>query len=424
MVMRISTRTIFDTGSMQITSLSSAMARTQQQLSTGRKNLTAADDPIASSRVLEVTQSQSLNTQLATNRSNAKGVLGIETTALSSTTSLLQDIKDLAVKSGNGTYTDADRESVAIELEGKLADLMGIANTADGVGGYVFSGYKSTTLPFTKTATGADYQGDQGQRSLQVGTTRTVPITDSGSAVFEANQTGNGTFVTKPDPGNVGRGGSGIISAGSVKDATQVLPGHNYQISFQVVPATPGVPKATTYTVTDMTDPANPVPVPPTPVPAVPQAYVSGQNISFDGVQFDVQGDPADGDSFTVEPSTKQSVFTTVQGFIDQLRQPGSGPANQASLNNMLNQLQVNIDNAAANVSAVNSAVGARLKELDYLDSSGDDAGLQYASTLSTLQDLDYTAAISLFTQQQTTLTAAQKSFTTMSGLSLFNYIS
>ncbi|NYE61370.1 flagellar hook-associated protein 3 FlgL [Duganella sp. 1224] len=420
MVMRISTRTIFDTGSQQITSLSSAMARTQQQLSTGRKNLTAADDPIASARALEVTQSQSLNTQLGTNRANARGVLSVETTALASVTGLLQDIKDLAVKSGNGSYTDADRQSVATELEGKLADLLGIANTADGVGGYVFSGYKSTTLPFTKTATGADYQGDQGQRSLLVGTTRTVPITDSGAAVFEANPTGNGTFVTKPDPGNVGRGGSGIISAGSVKDATQ-LTGHQYQISFQVVPATPGTPKQTTYTVTDTTT-GNPVP--PTPVPAVPQAYVSGQNITFDGVQFDIQGDPADGDSFTVEPSTKQSVFTTVQSFIDQLRQPGSGPAGQASLNNLLNQLQVNIDNAAENVSSVNSAVGARLKELDYLDSSGDDAGLQYATTLSNLQDLDYTAAISLFTQQQTTLTAAQKSFTTMSGLSLFNYIS
>jgi flagellar hook-associated protein 3 FlgL len=418
--MRISTRTIYDIGATQITSLSAAMSRTQQQLSTGRKNLTAADDPIATARALEVTQSQSLNTQLATNRSNAKGVLSIETTALASTTSILQDIKDLAVKSGNGSYTDADRESVAIELEGRLADLMGVANTADGVGGYVFSGYKSTTLPFTKTATGADYQGDQGQRSLQVGTTRTVPITDSGASVFEANQTGNGTFVTTPDAGNYGRGGSGIISVGSVKDATQ-LTGHQYQINFQVVPATAGVAKQTTYTVTDMTT-GNPVP--PAPIPAEPQAYVSGQNIAFDGVQFDVQGEPADGDSFSVAPSTKQSVFSTVQSFIDQLRQPGSGAAGQASLNNMLNQLQVNIDNASENVSAVNSAVGSRLKELDYLDSSGDDAGLQYSTTLSTLQDVDYTAAISLFTQQQTTLTAAQKSFTTMSGLSLFNYIS
>jgi flagellar hook-associated protein 3 FlgL len=416
MIMRISTRTIFDIGSTQITSLSSSMARTQQQLSTGRKNLTAADDPIASARALEVTQSQSLNTQLATNRSNAKGLLTAETTALASATSILQDIKDLAVKAGNGSYTPSDLNSVAIELESRLADLLGVANTSDGAGGYVFSGYKSTTLPFTKTASGAEYQGDQGQRSLQVGSTRTIPITDSGASVFESNINGNGKFVTTPDAGNYDRGGSGIISAGSVKDAT-LLTGHN----FAVVPETPGVPKQTTYTVTDLTT-GNPVP--PAPIPAEPQPYVSGQNITFDGVQFDVKGDPADGDSFGVEPSTNQSIFSTVQTFIDGLRSPATGAAGQASLNNMLNQLQVNIDNATDNVLSVQAAVGSRLKELDYLDSSGDDLGLQYATTLSNLQDLDYTAAISLFTQQQTTLTAAQKSFTTMSGLSLFNYIS
>ncbi|MYM30601.1 flagellar hook-associated protein 3 FlgL [Duganella sacchari] len=420
MVSRISTRTIYDLGSSQITSLQTALARTQQQLSTGRKNLTAADDPIATARALEVTQSQSLNTQLATNRSNAKGVLSAETVALSSTTAILQDIKDLAVKAGNPSYSPSDLESVATELEGRLADLMGQANTSDGLGGYVFAGYRSTTLPFTKTAGGAAYQGDQGQRELQVGSTRSIPITDSGASVFENNATGNGTFVTTPDPANFTRGGTGIISAGSVKDTTQ-LTGHKYQIDFQVVPASPGIPKQTTYTVTDLT--LN-QPVPATPVPAVPQAYVSGQNITFDGVQFDVKGDPADGDNFSVQPSTKQSVFSTVQDFINALRAPATGNAGNASLNNKLNQLQVNIDNAADNVLSVQAAVGARLKEVDYLDSSGDDLGLQYATTLSNLQELDYTAAISLFTQQQTTLTAAQKSFTTMSGLSLFNYIS
>ncbi|MRW92101.1 flagellar hook-associated protein 3 [Duganella sp. FT80W] len=415
MVMRISTKTIFDLGTTQIGSMQAAMSKTQQQLSTGKKNLSAADDPIATARAVEVTQSQSLNTQLATNRSNANGVLSIETTALASTTALLQDIKDLAVKAGNGSYTDADRQSVATELSGRLADLMGIANTADGVGGYVFSGYKSTTLPFTKTASGADYQGDQGQRSLQVGSTRTVPITDSGSSVFENNATGNGTFVTTADAGNFDRGGSGIISVGSVKDATQ-LTGHNYSIAFQVVPASSGTPAQTTYTVTDNTTGQ--------PVTTDPQPYVSGQNITFDGVQFDIQGAPADGDSFNVQPSTKQSIFTTVQGFIDALNQTGSGDSGQARLNNLLNQLQVNIDNASENVLSVQAEVGSRMKELDYLDSAGDDLGLQYSTTLSNLQDVDYTSAISLFTQQQTTLTAAQKTFTTMSSLSLFNYIS
>ncbi|WP_332853038.1 flagellar hook-associated protein FlgL [Duganella sp. S19_KUP01_CR8] len=419
MSMRISSKTIYDVGVGQISSLQTALARTQQQLSTGRKNLSAADDPIATARALEVTQSQSINTQLVTNRSNAKGTLSMETVALASSTAILQDIKTLAVNAGDGSMTQKDRASLATELEGRLADLLGQANTADGAGGYVFSGYKSTTLPFTQTASGAAYQGDQGQRELQVGSTRKLPISDSGAAVFENNATGNGTFVSAADPANYTRGGSGIISAGSVKDATQ-LTGHKYQIDFQVVPATPGVPKVTTYTVTDLT--LN-QPVPAAPVPAVPQPYVSGQNITFDGVQFDVKGDPADLDNFTLQPSTKQSIFTTVTDLIAALRAPGDGAAGQASLNNKLNQAHVNIDAATDNLLSIQSEVGSRLKELDYLDSSGDDLNLQYATTLSDLQDVDTVKAISLFTQQQTTLDAAQKSFKSLAGLSLFNYI-
>jgi flagellar hook-associated protein 3 FlgL len=420
MIMRISSKTIYDVGVGQISSLQSALARTQSQLSTGRKNLTAADDPIATARALEVTQSQGINTQLVTNRSNAKGMLSLETVALHSSGTIMQDIKTLLVNAGNGSMAQKDRESLAVELEGRLQDLLGQANSSDGVGGYVFSGYKSTTLPFTQTATGAAYQGDQGQRSLQVGSTRTLPISDSGASVYENNATGNGTFVTGAAPGNFDRGGSGIISGGSVKDATQ-LTGNRYQIDFQVVPATPGVPKVTTYTVTDLT--LN-QPVPATPVPAVPQPYVSGQNITLDGLQFDIKGDPADLDSFSVEPSTKQSVFTTITDIISALRAPGDGPAGQASLSNKLNQAHLNIDNAYDNMLSIESAVGSRLKELDYLDSSGDDLNLQYATTLSGLQDVDVVKAISLFTQQQTNLDAAQKSFKTLSGLSLFNYIS
>lgn len=419
MSLRISTQTIYNVGVNQITTLQSALSRTQQQLSTGRKNLSAADDPIAAARALEVTQSQGVNTQLATNRSNARSDLSQEDVALASVTSLLQDVKTLAVNAGNGGMTQKDRESLAVELEGKLNDMLGVANTANGEGGYLFSGYAATTQPFTLTPTGALYLGDQGQRELKVGSTRQMPISDSGHSVFENNINGNGTFVTGAAAGNFGRGGTGIIAPGSVADPT-LLTGHQYQIDFQVVPATPGTPKATTYTVTDVTLGQ---PVPPAPVPAVPVPYVSGQNISFDGLQFDIKGDPADQDQFTVAPSSKQSVFATLTNLIGALRAPGDGAAGQASLNNALNQVQSNIDNATDNVLAVRASVGSRLKELDTLDSTGDDIGLQYATTLSNLQDVDTVKAISMFTQQQTNLDAAQKSFKSISGLSLFNYI-
>jgi len=420
MSLRISTQTIYNVGVTQITGLQTALSRTQQQLATGRKNLTASDDPIAAARALEVSQSKDVNTQLSTNRDNAKSDLSQEEVALASATSLLQDVKTLAVNAGNGGMTQSDRESLAVEMEGKLNDMLGVANTSNGEGGYLFGGFRSTTLPYTLTPTGAAYQGDQGQRELKVGPTRQIPVSDSGFSVFENNTTGNGSFQTGAAAGNYTRGGTGIISPGSVQDPTQ-LTGHKYQIDFQVTPSpSPGVPKTTTYTVTDLT--LN-QPVPPAPVPAVPQPYVSGQNISFDGLQFNIQGDPADQDQFSVDPSSKQSVFTTMRDLITALRAPGDGSAGQASLNNALNQVQSNIDNATNNVLAVRASVGSRLKELDYLDSSGDDAGLQYATTLSNLQDVDTVAAISLFTQQQTNLDAAQKSFKSVTGLSLFNYI-
>ena len=416
MSLRISTQTIYNVGVNQITNLQTQMSRTQNQLATGRRILAASDDPIASARALEVSQSQAVNLQQATNRDNAKSNLSQEEVALASATVLLQDVKTLAVNAGNGGMTQKDRESLATEMEGKLNDMLGVANTSNGEGGYVFAGFRSTTLPYTLTPTGAAYQGDQGQRVLQVGPTRQLPISDSGFAVFDNNITGNGTFQTGAAAGNYGRGGSGIISPGSVQDPTK-LTGHQYQIDFQVVASpSPGVQGTTTYTVTDLT--LN------QPVTATPQPYVSGQNIAFDGLQFNIQGKPADLDQFTIDPSAKQSVFTTLRDLITALRAPGDGAAGQASLNNALNRVQSNVDNATDNVLSVRSAVGSRLKELDYLDSAGDDANLQYKTTLSNLQDVDTVQAISLFAQQQTNLDAAQKSFKSATSLSLFNYIS
>lgn len=411
--MRISTKTIFDTGTNQLGTLQSALSRTQMQLSTGRRLLTAADDPVASARALEVTQSQSMNDQFKTNRQNANASLSLVDETLQSTSGLLQDIQTLVVSAGNGTMSSTDRASLATELEGRFRDLLGLANTGDGSGGYLFSGYQTNTQPFTQTATGAQYNGDQGQRQLQVASSRKLPISESGSAIFENNRTGNGTFQTQAAGANTG---SGIISPGAVTDPSKFT-GHDYQIAFAVA----GTPAVTTYTITDTTT-GNPVPPP--PAVATPQPYQAGQQIAFDGMAFDIKGDPADGDSFSVKPSQKQSLFTTVTNLIAALRAPAEGSTGKAALANNLNTANDNLKSALDNVLSVQASVGARQKELDYLDSSGDDLHIQYASTLSDLQDLDTVKAISMFTQQQQTLQAAQMSFKAMSSLSLFNYIS
>ncbi|WP_371767781.1 flagellar hook-associated protein FlgL [Massilia sp.] len=409
MTLRISTNAIYQAGTTQINTLQSQMAKTQMQLSTNKRMLTAADDPIGSAKALELTQSQSMNTQFGTNRTNAKSSLSLVDKTLTDVSNQIQDIQTLIVTAGNGGYTQSDREALAIELEGRMADLLGSANTTDGTGTYLFSGYKTTTQPFTQTPTGATYQGDQGQRMLQVGSARKMAISESGSAIFEANVTGNGTFVTQAAGTNTG---AGIISPGAVTDATK-LTGHDYAIAFQVA----GTPAVTTYTVTDnSTSPASAV--------LSNRPYTAGAAIAFDGMSFDIKGAPANGDQFSVAPSQKQSVFTSITNLIQTLRSPSNGSDGKAALANNLNAASLNMKNALDNVLTVQASVGARLKEVDSLDSTGDDLNIQYQTTLSDLQDLDMVKAVSLYTQQQQTLQAAQVSFKTMSGLSLFNYIS
>lgn len=407
--MRISTSMMYQTGTDQLGTLQSNLARTQMQLSTQRRMLSAADDPIAAARALEVTQSQSVNTQYGVNRQNARASLSHVEQALQGTTGVIQNVQSLVVKAGNGALSDADRKSLAIELSGELDDLMGLANSADGTGGYLFSGFRSTTLPFTKTATGAQYNGDQGARELQVASSRQVAISDSGSSIFENNPTGNGTFVMAAAAANTG---SGIVSSGAVANSTS-LTGHNYEISFAVS----GTPSVTTYSVTDLT-----TGLPPASLPG-PQPFQEGQQITFDGIAFDIKGAPANGDKFGVEPSKKQSIFETLTDLIAVLKTPATGATGQATLTNGLNKAHENLGAALDNVLGVRASVGSRMKELDTLDGAGDDLNLQYAATLSNLQDLDTVAAISQFTQQEFALQAAQQSFKSLTALSLFNYI-
>lgn len=409
--MRISTSTMFETGTNQLGTLQSQIARTQMQLSTNRRILTPSDDPVASARALEVTQSQSVNTQYATNRQNARSSLSQVEQALASTTLLIQDVKTLTVTAGNGTLLPADRQALAIDLKGRLNDLLGVANTADGVGGYLFSGYSTGSAPFSLVEGGATYHGDQGIRKLQVASSRQLAISDSGSSVFENVPTGNGTFQTSAASSN---NGLGVVSSGTVSNAGAIT-GHEYKIAFTVT----GTPAQTTYTITDLSR-AGEIPLPPPVALDVP--FESGKQIAFEGVVFDIAGVPADGDVFSVKPSEKQSIFTTLSQLLDTLSLPANG-AQQAALSNGLNMAHDNLDAALENVLAVRAGVGSSLKELDYLDGAGEDRNIQYTSTLSDLQDLDMVKTISMFQQQKMTLEASQMSFKSLSGLSLFNYI-
>lgn len=401
MSMRISTNTIFQQGTTRMGELQTSLAKTQQQVSTGRKILSPADDPVASARALQVTNTQEINAKYATNRSNARDSLEASEGALQGVTSVLQDIKTLIIEAGNGVLDTTQRQYIATELKGRYDELMGLANTRDGVGDYIFAGYQTTLMPFTETPTGATYSGDQGQRALQVFTARQIDVGQDGHSVFE-NVNSTGAFTTA----SVTAGAT--ISRGSVVDAS-LLTGHTYNIVFGG--------GGTTYDVVDTTNS-------PTTTVVTAAPYTSGSPISFDGLQFAVSGTVNDGDQFTVHPSGNQSIFTTIKDMIATLQAPTTSKIDKDNYAYGLRTANGNIDSALDHVLTERAKIGSSLKELDSLDSLGDDLNIQYATTLSNLQDLDYVQAITDLTKQQVSLQAAQQSFIKVSNLSLFNFLS
>lgn len=422
--MRISSNTIFDSNVASMTQAQARLLQTQQQITTGRKILTAADDPVAAARALDLSQSDAINTQFATNRDSARHNLSLTESTLQGVTTLLQDVKTAAVTAGNGSLTVTDRTSIATELSGRLQELLSLANSTDGIGNYLFSGFQSRTQPFVDTPQGAPggiaYFGDDGQRLVQVNSSRQMPSGNTGAEVFMRIKNGNGTFLTQAKATNTG---TGIVSAGSVTDSALLKAGHKYSLTFSVGPDAPGGPDLTKYIVNDTTTGAQVLPdplLPPPPAPAVVGvSYVSGQAISFDGMQFDIEGVPAHGDTFTVEPSTNESVFKTISDMISMLQAVPSG----ASVTNGLNRAMNHLDNALNNVLTVRASLGVRMNELDALQIEGENMGLEFRKSLALLQDVDYNKAISDLTMQQTALQAAQQTFSKVSGLSLFNYI-
>ncbi|KLN52239.1 flagellar hook-associated protein FlgL [Variovorax paradoxus] len=402
--MRISTQSFYAQSMSSLGSQQQQLFRIQQQLAAGTKFLTAADDPVAAARALGLSQSMAESTQYATSRSRAMLSLSQEETALKSATSIMQNMKTLAVQAGNGTLSDADRASLATTLQGNLDQLVNVANADDGNGQFLFAGFKSGSQPFVAGAGGIQYMGDQGQRLMQIDVSRQMSTTDDGRSVFQSVQGGAG-YVSSAGAGNTG---SGVFGSVGVTDAGAANYGKDFVISFS----------GGNYTVATQDTP---------PVVAASGAYVPGAAISFGGLQITMSGAPADGDTFQVATARNAGtdVFAAIGELVTALRQPlaGSGEAAKADLLNALSTFNVKITNAHDNVLTVMSSIGSRMNELDALNTSGASRDLIDKGYLSELVDLDPASAISEFLQRQTSLQATQQTFARLHSIALFNYL-
>lgn len=391
--MRISTQAFYERNAAGMGSLQQQLFRIQQKLGAGTKFLTPSDDPVAAARSIGVSQSLSETAQYASSRGRAAQSLSMEEGALRSATTILQDVKTLVIQAGNGTLTEADRATLATALEGKYAELVGVANSDDGNGQYLFAGFRSDAPAFALQGDGsALYQGDSGQRLLQVDVSRQMSSTDDGATVFQSVQ-GSASCVPAAAATN---SGTGVFSEARLMDS------QSYTIAFA----------GGQFTVDDGTT-------------QVVGAFQSGQPITAGGLSIRIDGQPADGDVFTVRSAQTAGtdIFQTLRSLTGALRAPVADAAGRAQLRNALSTANVKVTNAHDQLLTISASVGSRLAELDSLDATGDWRNLVDQTYLSQLQDLDYASAITEFSQRQTNLQATQQTFARLQDIALFNYL-
>lgn len=194
--MRISTSMIFDRGIAAIQQQSSALLQTSLQISTGRRILTPADDPIGSVRALGLTQARAINTQFTTNQGAATDGLNLVEARLTGVGDILQNVRDRVLEAGNAALSRTELGFIATDLRGQFDAMLALANTRDASGEYLFSGYKVQDQAFNGTLDGGiSYGGDQGTRTIQVSSSRFMPLSVSGERVFDGTFQTLATFV-------------------------------------------------------------------------------------------------------------------------------------------------------------------------------------------------------------------------------------
>jgi flagellar hook-associated protein 3 FlgL len=183
--MRIATSMIFERGVNALLREQREVSKTELQLASGNRMLSAADDPTAAARVLDLNREIETITQYQRNIERTRSRLELEDATLEGGLNLLQRVRELTVQGANDTLSADDRRAIGYEV-GQLRDeLFGLVNTRDANGEYIFSGFQGDVPAYADAGGGSYvYQGDQGQRRIRIGHGRQIADGDNGFDLF------------------------------------------------------------------------------------------------------------------------------------------------------------------------------------------------------------------------------------------------
>ena len=395
--MRIATANRYEAAVDSLQRRQRDMAEANIQMTNGKRINRPSDDPTGAARAERAAIVQLRITSEQRSMQASRSAMTLAEAALGQAGDVLQDARERLAAAGNGSYGAAERAALAAQLAQYRGQLMTLANQVNGADGFLFGGQGNTATPFVDTLTGvlADAAGGQSQLS----STEQMPATVDGRAIWLGARSGNGVFVTSASATNTGNGWIGAGSTGlpQVNDRYAITFANDAgNLSYSVekngaATALSGVP------------------------------YRPGMAILVDGLSVTVKGAPADGDSFSLNPSTADlSPFAALDAAIATL---GNATANAGQAAQAVNSGLRDLDAVMGHLQAARSEAGSALKRLDTIDGRNQDRALWAKSVQADAEDVDMLQAISTFQNQQTGYQAALQSYAMVQRMSLFDYV-
>ncbi|PMZ72411.1 flagellar hook-associated protein 3 [Pseudomonas sp. FW305-70] len=327
--MRISTAQYFEASAAKYQNNFSSIVKTQEQITSGVRIQSAGDDPVGAAQLLMLQQQREMLGQYSNNMGSIKNSLMNEESVLDAVNTALQRARELALSAGDGSKSDADRQSIAEELGEIEANVLSLLNSKDSAGNYMFSGSKTSTPPYVRNNDGTySYQGDDTQLSLQVSDTLSIATNDTGKSVLEsAINSGRTQAVLDPSKPN---DGTVSVSAGLLKSSAaytkNFAAGEPYELKFV---------DSTHYTIADKD--GNDVTAEVSGNGTFDSKKEGGSTISLRGVEFDITlrlkapVDPVTNLPMTPDAEVKDHIFSlgTKPDTFNASRTPSNGSTAQ-----------------------------------------------------------------------------------------------
>lgn len=380
----------------------------QQQISSGVSVSTPDQGPVAYETATIGNDQISALARDTTTQADIQSQLGNVDNVYQSVAALFDNTQSVLEQALNGTTSAANMRSLAGQVSSAAQQLVGLGNTTGTNGTYLFGGSRGNVQPF-QTAQGGSvqYLGDGGQSQAAISADSSASTIANGD-VFMGGLAGDGFASVSAASANTGTGV--LLSQGvATPAAAAAFQAQSSPITLSFAAGGAGL----TYTATQA---GNPVPLQTGPVTA-------GMNLQLGGVDFQMSGTPAAGDSFTVSPSRPQSAFALLQGIAATLSSTGNTPAQSAQTSQQLNQDLASLSQYQQTVVTAQAQNGVALQAVSNAGTSDTNQSTALQSAVQSAVGVNTATVIAQLDQTTTALEAAMKAFGSVQSLSLFNYV-